>query len=459
MTIFNYQTLIQFKQARFGSNIITFDDLIKERNFVYGNKEYHVWIARKEKKDYLILNEDIKNLPIKIQKTEIIKDDKAIYHFVAECNRIGFSPKRYFDFRALTDKFCEIMHTNKPHQRLKWIIALTSLLQRINVRKCGNTELGKDSTYIILNHLTNKVSVFDKPKTSAKMEYGLLNDVLMVNELVPNKEEERHEMNDYLLSIGSLNPTYQKKTRSSAGTKETYDMAKFSLVVCYNTLQEIAEKDKVNYFDYAFGLNVLRRFLPLKFNGRIDIKQFTQALNYNEDVDRQLLELARTIEWYRQNWQTEKKDWLIQVPMLGERWELMFGRIMDGIILYSNTEDEARQMGNMLLECHNGYTRMLSNNSLIKDYKPESVKVNTPADEQLHPEILDFSELKPNNTLKYEDFKLSVLGMLDDGRLLAIDEVVQTYRHIDEMAIECAIQKLKAESEVFEPKAGFLRKL
>ena len=105
MSIFNYQTLTQFKQARFGSNILTFDDLVKERNFVYGNKEYHVWLARKEKKDYLLLNDDVKNLPIRIQKTETIKDDKAIYHFISECNKIGFSPKRYYDFHTLVDKF------------------------------------------------------------------------------------------------------------------------------------------------------------------------------------------------------------------------------------------------------------------------------------------------------------------------------------------------------------------
>lgn len=444
MSIFNYQTLTQFKQARFGSNILTFDDLVKERNFEYEGKENHVWLARKEKKDYLLLNEDAKDLPLRINDTRLIKDDKAIYHFVNDSNKVGFSPKRYFDFRGLIDKFCELGHTNKLHQRLKWIIALATLLTRINIRICGNTELGKDSTFIILNHLTNKVAVFDKPKTLAKLEYGLLNDVLMVNELVPTKEEERHNVNDFLLSIGSLNPTYPKKTRSSIGTKETYNMDKFSLVLCYNTLQEIAENDKTYYFDYAFGLNVLRRFFPLKLNGRIEVKQFREPLTYNEDVDRQLLEVARTIEWYRQNWRTELKDYNLQIPKLGERWELMFERITQVISLDARNKQEFEQMVNVLLDCHNGYKRMLSNNSLIKDYQPQKPKVEEPVDfEQIIPEIIDFSELKKPEPLDYIRENGSN-GEMD------IEVFVKQYD-------EAVLEKLKKNADVFSPRPHLIK--
>jgi len=323
---------------------------------------------------------------------------------------------------------------------------MASLLTRINVRICGNTELGKDSTFIILNHLTNKVSVFDKPKTLAKLEYGLLNDVLMVNELIPSKEEERHDINDFLLSVGSLNPTYPKKTRSSIGTKETYDMAKFSLILCYNTLQEIAEKDKANYFDYAFGLPVLKRFMPFKLNGRIDVKQFREPLVYNEEVDRELLEIARTIEWYRQNWTTEKKQWQIQTPILGERWELMFSKIMEVIALDAEVEDGARKMGNLLLDCHNSYKRMLNNNQLIKDYQPNNVKIETPIDEQLHPEIIDFSELKSNHKLRPLEF---IRQNGKDGEI-EIDVFVKQYD-------EATLEKLKRDAEVFSPRHHLIK--
>ena len=460
MSIFNYQTLTQFKQARFGSNILTFDDLNKERNFsnldIYNPKtkewnklrgEYHCWVSKqKERKEYILLNGYEKDVPIRMNSFDLVKENNTIYHFINDHNKIGFSPKRYYDFKGLIDKFCEIGHTNKPHQRLKWIIAMASLLTRINVRLCGNTELGKDSTFIILNHLTNKVSVFDKPKTLAKLEYGLLNDVLMVNELIPTKEEERHDINDFLLSIGSLNPTYPKKTRSSTGTKETYDMAKFSLILCYNTLQEIAEKDKSNYFDYAFGLPVLKRFIPFKLNGQIDVKQFREPLVYNEDVDEQLLEVARTIEWYRQNLNTEKKQWQIQTPILGERWELVFNRIMEVIALYAETEDECRKMGNLLLECHNAYNRMLNNNQLIKDYKHEEVIISKPDFEQLNPEVLDFSELKPNGILSPLEF------IRQNGKNGEI-EVEVFVKQYDEATLDI----LKRNADVFSPKPHLIK--
>src|SRR3990167_1756046 len=453
MSIFNYQTLIQFKQARFGSNILTFDDLVKERNFTESGKEHHVWLARKEKKEYLLLDEDAKDLPLRMNKTRIIKDDKAIYHFVNDTHKVGFSPKRYYDFRGLIDKFCEIKHTNKPHQRLKWIIAMTSLLTRINVRICGNTELGKDSTFIILNHLTNKVSVFDKPKTLAKLEYGLLNDVLMVNELIPTKEEERHDINDFLLSIGSLNPTYPKKTRSSTGTKETYDMAKFSLILCYNTLQEIAEKDKVNYFDYAFGLPVLKRFIPFKLSGKINVKQFREPLVYNEDVDGQLLEIARTIEWYRQNWQTEKKQWQLQTPILGERWELMFSRIMEVIALDAETEDEARNMGNLLLDCHNNYKRMLNNNQLIKDYQQEPISITKPIDfEPLNPEIIDFSVITQSGN-STELKPISPIDFIRQNGKNGEMEIEVFVKQYDESTLE----RLKRSSDIFSPRPHLIK--
>lgn len=440
MSIFNYGVLTQFKQARFGSNIITFDDLVKERNLQYGNKEYHVWLARKEKKDYLLLNEDTKNLPIRIKKTEIIKDEKAIFNFISQCNQIGFTPKCYFSYHELIDKFCSIEHTNKEHQRLKWNIAVGSLLQRLNIRICGNTELGKDSTFIILNHLTNKVSVFDKPKTLAKLEYGLLNDVLMVNELIPTKEEERYDINDFLLSVGSLNPTYPKKTRSSAGTKETYDMAKFSLVLCYNTLQEIAEKDKVNYFDYAFGQNVLKRFFPVKLNGRIATKQFRNTLNYNGDIDKELLEIARTLEWYRQNWRTEVKNYNFQTPELGERFEIMFGRMAEILSIDAESEQEYLKVLNCLYNSHRDYYKMLSNNQLIKNYNAKPIELN-PQDEQLNPEIIDLSQdIKP----------LDFIRRNGKNNEIDVDVFVKAYT-------EDTMQKLLRDGDVFLAKPHILK--
>ena len=479
MSIFNYQTLTQFKQARFGSNVLTFEDLVKERLFdkleIYDEikkawsglpKEYHMWIARKEKKDYQILNDDVKDLPIKIQAIELVREDKVIYHFVKEHSKIGFTPKRYFSFRELVDKFCEIRHSNKPHQRLMWIVALMSHLQRVNARVVGNTELGKDSTFDILGYLTNKVVVLDEPESIPRIKSAMTNSsILVLNEIAFNAELFQI-FNKIYRALGSNKPYYFPPKLDKSGSSASIDVSQLSLITCYNTLAEGSKTEKEKYFEFIFGTPVSERFIPFKFNGKIDVKQFNSNIQYNDDVDMQLLEISRTIEWYRQNWQTEKKDWQIQVPMLGERWELMFGRIMDGIMLYANTEDEARKEGNTLLECHNAYNRMLNNNSLIKDYKPpEEVKVDKPIDEHIIPEILDFSELKPvkqDNHFYDEDIKIIVstnnLNPIEwikangkDG-MIDIESFVKHYG-------EDILQKLIREAEVFSPRPHLIKVL
>ena len=57
-----------------------------------------------------------------------------------------------------------------------------------------------------------------------------------------------------------------------------------------------------------------------------------------------------------------------------------------------------------------------------------------------------------------EDFKIKVLELLND-KSIPIEEVHRLFPSLDEMVIEQSIIKLKKEAEVFEPKAGFLKKL
>ena len=91
MSIFNYTLLSQFRESRLGSKVIGFDDLRKEMNLEYENGEYHCWIVNKDKRIYLMLNEHIKKLPIKIKDTQIIKERTNIYHMITRFASIGFS--------------------------------------------------------------------------------------------------------------------------------------------------------------------------------------------------------------------------------------------------------------------------------------------------------------------------------------------------------------------------------
>ena|SRR3990167_1123573 len=368
--IFSYEVLVQFRNARFNNKIITFDNLLRERNLTTQGEELHCWVAKKDKRDYLISDEKISTLPRKIENSILIREDKAIYHFITKSAKVGFTPEKHYSFRELIDLFCSMKHTNNLHQRLLWLIAVGSLLTRINCRIAGNIELGKDSTFNILGYLTNAYAVFDKPRTLAKLEFGLNNKVLVINEVIMGKEEERQNIHDYLLSIGSLSPTYHSKSRATTGKRENYDINNFSLVICYNHLNEIAEKDKQNYFDFSFGKNILERFIAFKLNGKLDIAQFRDKVNYNTDIDYDLLKIARTLEWYKQNWRTELKPFSISTAQYGlsERQQEMVHRLAEIISLYAETPEERDELIKELLNCNIAYRQMVLGNNILQDF-------------------------------------------------------------------------------------------
>ena len=90
---------------------------------------------------------------------------------------------------------------------------------------------------------------------------------------------------------------------------------------------------------------------------------------------------------------------------------------------------------------------MLSNNSLIKDYKQEEVKVDKPVDfEQIIPtvdEVLDFSELKKVLPLDY---------IRQNGRNGEIE--IETFvKHYDETTLNNLIRK----AEVFSPRPHLIK--
>jgi len=182
--------------------------------------------------------------------------------------------------------------------------------------------------------------------------------------------------------------------------------------------------------------------MSFKFSGKIDVKQFREPLVYDDSIDMQLLEIARSIEWYKQNWQTEKKQWQLQMPMLGERWELAFSRIMDFIGLYAETEEEARKMGNTLLDCHNAYKRMLNNNNLIKDYEKTEIKaVEYLPDGKIEPKVIDLSdELSP----------------LDFIRQNGKEGMIETELFVGQFD-EQILNKLVRNGDVYSPRANLIK--
>ena len=80
--IWSYPTLNEFKNARLGQDILSSEDLDREINLECNGQEEHLWVLKKNKKTYLLKNDDVSKLPCRIKGTEIIKDGQKIYHFI-----------------------------------------------------------------------------------------------------------------------------------------------------------------------------------------------------------------------------------------------------------------------------------------------------------------------------------------------------------------------------------------
>lgn len=377
--IWSYPTLAEFRNARMGDKIVSFSDLKKEINLIYKGNEEHLWVITKDKRQYLMKNEDLVNLPSRIKDTELIRDNQNIYHFITKASHIGFKAERHHSFRELVDAFFCVNHDNPEHHRLMRLIAIGAYIARINARICSNPEFGKDSTFEVLNYLTNSVAVFDKPRTMAKLEYGVVNSVLMVNELVPKSEEEKRIISEFLLSIGSLKPIYQKTSRGNAGygTKDTYDITNLSLIICYNSLPDVSESDKESYFDMVFGKNVTERFIPFRFNGRLDVDQFSKSEKMTPEQDIVLMKMARSIQWWKENYQDHLKPFLFDFRgiSLSGRQKSSFVKICEFIGIYADSEAEYKEMVKSLLDCHYAYLRMLNGNSLMSEFTKKEAEV------------------------------------------------------------------------------------
>ena len=414
MSLWNYGKLLQFRHERIGKLVITFDELKKERYFDDNEGQKHCWIAHKDKKDYALLKEDVEDLPIKILDTKIINDNKAIFHFVSRCAKIGFKANKQYEFRDLIDNFFNVVHSNPRHFTLLKIIAFASYISRINIRVCSNMELGKDGTFEVLNYLTNKIKIASKPDTKAKFDFIIQcaspEGVAVLNELIPKNAEQKYAFTDCLLELGSLKNNYEKGSRGSAswGSKDTINVHNVSLVIFYNRLEDVAENDKINYFDFIYGRQVLERFLPIKLNGKIDVSQFKEKGDLSVDEDKELLGIARSIEWWKQNYKAYLRPFKINISNLNlsERQEHSFKVICDFLGLYANDDKELQEWINLLIQCHYDYKAMISQNSLLDSYNRADVSLITEKEQELKIEVEDV--LSPLKFLDANDGKASI---------------------------------------------------
>jgi len=110
-------------------------------------------------------------------------------------------------------------------------------------------------------------------------------------------------------------------------------------------------------------------------------------------------------------------------------------------------------MGNLLLDCHNNYKRMLNNNQLIKDYQQEPISITKPIDfEPLNPEIIDFSVITQSGN-STELKPISPIDFIRQNGKNGEMEIEVFVKQYDESTLE----RLKRSSDIFSPRPHLIK--
>ena len=185
-----------------------------------------------------------------------------------------------------------------------------------------------------------------------------------------------------------------------------------------------------------------------------------------------MLKIARTIEWYKQNYESILKPYKADLSFIkiSGRQRKSFERITYFLNLYSNDEHEFKQLVNMLLKCYYDYENMVKNNISLNTYEEPDVKIKDNAEfEQLHPEVIDLSQEKeigfvanavntaitPQSLSPLEIQKVKPLEFIkskgNNGEI-GIDEFLNAYD-------EETLNRLLRQGDVFKPKMNLIKVL
>jgi len=159
-----------------------------------------------------MLSEHLDKMPFKIDESAQTDFRGDVFDFILNVTSINIPAKKCMSFKELVDVMPAFKHTNDLHFTLYKIIALTSYIDRINTRISTEAGFGKDSVVSIIQELVDStVNIYGA--TFAKLEFSLINKLIVLNEMGNLKPEEKMQMQEFLLATGAYFNTYTKRTR------------------------------------------------------------------------------------------------------------------------------------------------------------------------------------------------------------------------------------------------------
>ncbi len=364
----HYNTLQAFNKEYYHGIISS--NMLSEELFIKGESYWQVFY---NKKRYLLQKDLVDELPIKILKTTDLPYRNKIYHVITEYASVRITPEKKMSFKQLVDGL-SLEHSNPKDFTFFKILALASEIGRLNFRISSEAGFGKDSVMSVLGFLRNNVSIIN-PRTTPAVEYRLYNKVLVLNELSNLESSQRKLLQELLLLVGDYKNVYEKSSRSTNDTFDTYDISKLSLVLFYNNLdyyEKIGKEDL--FFDNMFTKAVKDRYLPFKLNGSLNMKQFTEALTMQEyhnimvENHDYFVDYVRSLEWYSQHFieEVRRKNWVVNLdnyPLLVGRHKLLFHQITDYLKLYAENEGEWESWVEFAYDKYKNYQIMVNKNN------------------------------------------------------------------------------------------------
>lgn len=288
-------------------------------------------------------------LPIMVQRSEKVAYRNEVFHVIRKYSSARFKAEKSLTFKELVDRLSSFKHTNPDHQKLLYFTVLAQLYHRANFRVCSPPSFGKDSAVDTLGYLVGGAATIVQP-TRAKLEYrASLYNLLALNEASDIGNTEWENIQSFLLDAGAFKSSIEKQTRAFGVVGESIDISEFSLLIMYNDIIHVSEKNREKYIDVRAHKALLDRFPPLRLHGKLT-EDFSAIAT--KDVDKEVeknldfyKEIIRNYMYYKQQPPKPRynRDKLINkygVREVPERWKMSLGALLNVIDLYCSSQEE-----------------------------------------------------------------------------------------------------------------------
>jgi hypothetical protein len=266
---------------------------------------------------YALSKDQIASLPIKVKKRSLYylnREDKACF-IVEEYASFKITSRKEMELKEAITPFI-FKHENAEEYEVYVVLDFALLIGKGAVWKSGIPAYGKSSILKTMNKVFGSVPVVERVKTVPAFYKYIPEDGIMVIDEMAKKDAESSENLLYALNIlGDVNEEILRMNTggsSAFGTNVPKNIRNCSTVCIMNRLCDYESKDK--FAEYMFSNNAAldRRFLKIKVSDtRIDMNQFSEWREYNDEEAEYLRKIIRTIQYYKDNYKKERNEKMV----------------------------------------------------------------------------------------------------------------------------------------------------